>query len=316
MRAPDFWRKRTLPARLLAPLGALYGASVAFKARHARPRDAAIPVICIGNLTAGGSGKTPIAIAIAQALRARGHRPFFLTRGYGGSEKGPALASRGHSAKMMGDEALLLARTAPTIVARDRAAGARLAREKGASVLVMDDGHQNFSLRKDLSLVVVDGETGFGNGFQIPAGPLREPVAQGLARADAVVLVGEGTPRLGDFRGPVLRAHLKADGESFAGKTVFAFAGIGRPEKFVASLEAGGAIVAGSCFFADHHRYGEEEIIQLKAVAGDAVLVTTQKDFVRLTTAQRQDIRVLKIFAAFDDTAAIERLLDSVASRP
>jgi len=227
MRAPDFWRAPTLFARLLAPLGALYGASVAFKARNTRPFDPGIPVICVGNLTAGGSGKTPVAIAIAEMLRAKGHRPYFLTRGYGGSEKGPALATRGHSADVMGDEAVLLARTAPTIVARDRAAGARLAREKGATVIVMDDGHQNFSLRKNLSLVVVDAETGFGNGYQIPAGPLREPVAQGLARADAVVLIGEGMPDLRGFGGPVLRARLAPDGAAFADKTVFAFAGIG-----------------------------------------------------------------------------------------
>jgi len=316
MRAPDFWRGRAPLARLLAPLGALYGATVALKARHAKPVDPAIPVVCVGNLTAGGSGKTPVAIAVAEMLRAKGHRPYFLTRGYGGSEPGPVLASRGHSAAVMGDEALLLARTAPTIVARNRAAGAKLAREKGATIIVMDDGHQNFTLRKNLSLVVVDAETGFGNGFQIPAGPLREPVSQGLARADAVVLVGDGTPDLAGFRGPVLRAHLKPDGAPFAGKQIFAFAGIGRPEKFVASLEAGGATVTGSCFFADHHPYEEDEILQLKAIAGDAILVTTEKDFVRLTTSQREGIRVLKVTAAFDEPAVITALLDSIAPRP
>ena len=316
MRAPDFWRRRTPLARLLAPLGALYGASVAFKARLTKVFDPEIPVICVGNLTAGGSGKTPVAIAVADMLRAKGHRPYFLTRGYGGSEAGPALATRGHSAAVMGDEALLLARTAPTIVARDRAAGAKLAREKGATVIVMDDGHQNFSLRKNLSLVVVDAETGFGNGFQIPAGPLREPVAQGLARADAVIFVGDGAPDLRGFRGPVLHVHLKPDGAPFADKKVFAFAGIGRPEKFVASLEAGGAAVTGSCFFADHHPYEEDEILQLKAIAGDAVLVTTEKDFVRLTTSQREGVRVLKVGAAFDEPAVITGLLDSIAPRP
>src|SRR4051794_32972620 len=150
MRAPDFWRRRGVAALALAPLGALYGLSVALKARFAAPFDVGLPVLCVGNLTAGGSGKTPIAIAIAERLRAKGHKPFFLTRGYGGSERGPALAVRGHSAAQMGDEALLLARAAPTIVARDRAAGARLAKEKGATVLVMDDGHQNFALRKSL----------------------------------------------------------------------------------------------------------------------------------------------------------------------
>src|SRR5579885_574853 len=199
MRAPDFWRRRNSIAILLAPLGALYGQSVALKARFAKPFDPGLPVSCVGNLTAGGSGKTPIAIAIAERLRVKGHKPFFLTRGYGGREHGPAMATRAHSAAQMGDEALLLARAAPTIVARDRAAGARLAREKGATVIVMDDGHQNFALRKSLSLVVVDAQTGFGNGFQIPAGPLREPVAQGLVRADAVLFMGDGAPDLGNF---------------------------------------------------------------------------------------------------------------------
>ena len=304
-----------MTAALLAPLGWLYGASVAFKTRTARPFDPGLPVVCVGNLTAGGSGKTPIAIAIAEILRAKGHKPYFLTRGYGGTERGPALASRGHSAAVMGDEALLLARTAPTIVARDRAAGAQLAREKGATVIVMDDGHQNFSIAKKLSLVVVDAETGFGNGYQIPAGPLREPVAQGLARANAVILVGDSAPDLGGYSGPVLRAHLKAEGDAFAGKTAFAFAGIGRPEKFFASLEDSGATVTGNCFFPDHHPYTEDEIVQLRAVAGEAMLVTTEKDFVRLSTAQRKGIRMLKIAAVFDDTHAIERLLDSVAPR-
>jgi tetraacyldisaccharide 4'-kinase len=311
MYAPDFWKSRGPLARLLSPLGTLYGASVAWKAKHARAFDPGFPVICVGNLTAGGSGKTPIAIAIADALRQRGHKPFFLTRGYGGSEKGPALASRAHSAAVMGDEALLLARSAQTAVARDRAAGAKLAVAKGATALVMDDGHQNFSLRKTLSLVVVDAQTGFGNGFQIPAGPLREPVPQGLARADAVVLVGDGAPDLQGFSGPVLRAHLVADASAFADKPVFAFAGIGRPEKFVASLEYGGAHVTGSCFFADHHPYEEAEIDQLRMIAGDATLVTTEKDFVRLTTAQREGIRVLKVAARFDDHDTLDRLLDS-----
>ena len=316
MRAPDFWRNRGALARLLAPLGALYGASVALKARMAAPFDPGIPVICVGNLTAGGSGKTPIAIAVADMLRAMGHKPYFLTRGYGGTERGPALASRGHSTSVMGDEALLLARSAPTIVSRDRAAGARLAKDKGATVLVMDDGHQNFALRKNLSLVVVDAQTGFGNGFQIPAGPLREPVRQGLARATAVMLVGDGAPDLQGFSGPVLRTRLAADGTAFADTPVFAFAGIGRPEKFVTSLEQAGAHVIGSCFFADHHPYTDDEILELKAVAGSTMLVTTEKDFVRLSTKAREGIKVLKVTAVFDDLAAIERLLDSTAPRP
>jgi tetraacyldisaccharide 4'-kinase len=315
MRAPDFWQHKGALSAPLAPLGALYGLSVALKAKFATPFTATIPVICVGNLTAGGSGKTPIAIAIAEALRARGHNPFFLTRGYGGSERGPASVSRAHSAAVMGDEALLLVRASPTIVARDRAAGARLAAQKGATILVMDDGHQNFRLHKNLSLVVVDAETGFGNGGVMPAGPLREPVAQGLSRADAVILVGDGAPDLKGFAGPVLRACLQTRGADFSGQKVFAFAGIGRPEKFIASLEASGAEILASCFFDDHHPYQEDEIEQLRMIAGDAVLVTTEKDFVRLTIAQREGMKVLKIGAVFDAPDALHRLLDSLSAK-
>jgi tetraacyldisaccharide 4'-kinase len=310
MHAPDFWQHRGALARLLAPLGALHGASVPIRRVVAKPFDPGVPVICVGNLTAGGTGKTPVAIAIADALRARGRKPFFLTRGYGGSARGPALASRAHSAAVMGDEALLLARHAQTVVARDRAAGARLAVEKGTDVIVMDDGHQNFTLHKTLSLVVVDAQTGFGNGLQIPAGPLRESVRQGFARADAVVLVGEGGPDLKGFNGPVLRAHLVADGAAFAGQQVFAFAGIGRPGKFFAALEQAGAQMTGSCAFPDHHPYTEEELLQLRAVAGDAHLVTTQKDFVRMTIAGREGIRVLKVAAVFEPPDTLAGLLD------
>src|SRR5262249_23770282 len=153
----------------------------------------------------------------------------------------------------VGDEALLLARSAPTVVACDRAAGAKLAAANGAEMIVMDDGHQNFSLAKDLSLVVVDGASGFGNGFMIPAGPLREPVAQGLARADAVIVMNQGAPDLEGFAGPVLGARLEPESSDLSGKRVFAFAGIGRPEKFVETLRALGAEITGTQFFPDHH---------------------------------------------------------------
>lgn len=306
MRAPDFWKSRGVLALLLSPLGMLYGLSVARKARAAKSYRAGVPVICVGNLTAGGSGKTPVAIAIAKILLARGGKVFFLTRGYGGSEPGPLLV-QDQGADAVGDEALLLAKTAPTVVARDRAAGARLAVAQGASVIVMDDGHQNFSLAKTVSLVVVDG---FGNGLMIPAGPLRESVAQGLARADAVIAMNDDP--LPDFGGPVIRARLAADGAAFAGKRVFAFAGIGRPEKFAASLKEAGAIVSGAQFFPDHHPYSNAEIARLRTLAGDAALVTTEKDFVRLDAAQRQGIAVLPVTAIFDRPQLLAHFLDSL----
>jgi tetraacyldisaccharide 4'-kinase len=177
----------------------------------------------------------------------------------------------------------------------------------------MDDGHQNFTLAKDLAIVVVDGEGGFGNGLMIPAGPLRESVAQGLKRADAVVVMNGGKPDLGAYEGPVLRARLVPGANTLEGQRVFAFAGIGRPEKFVASLKETRAIVTGSQFFADHHVFRDGEISALKARAGGARLVTTEKDFVRLRERDRTEIAVLPVRAAFESGTALDQLLDRIA---
>jgi tetraacyldisaccharide 4'-kinase len=254
-----------------------------------------------------------VAIAIAGLLKDK--KIFFLTRGYGGRLAGPHHVEPGDSAADVGDEALLLARAAPTIMARDRRQGAQLAVRLGAEVIVMDDGHQNFSLQKDLSLVVVDGESGFGNGRVIPAGPLREPVAQGLARADAVIVMGTGNPLPGGFNGPVLRARLAAGDHQLAGCRVYAFAGIGRPEKFLATLQEEGAGVAGSRFFADHHVFDVMELVAIRsqALAANALPVTTEKDLARLPPEQRRGIAVLPVRAVFEDQDALVRLLDSKA---
>lgn len=313
MRAPEFWNHRHGASALLAPLGALYGASVAMNARLAAPYRAKARVICVGNLTAGGSGKTPVAIAIAARLVAKGRNIFFLTRGYGGSEAGPLEVAPDDSAAHVGDEALLLSQVRPAIVARDRAKGAAFAAARGADTIVMDDGHQNFTLAKDLSFVVVDGETGFGNGRVIPAGPLRESVPQGLKRADAVIVMGQGNPDLHGYPGPVLRAQLVPEGDFLKGKRVFAFAGIGRPEKFLATVRAAGATVVGAQSFADHHPFRKDEIAGLKKRAGDSLLVTTEKDFVRLAQQDRAGVAVLKVRVLFDDLAMLDSLLDRTA---
>lgn len=312
MRAPSFWRHRGVVARLLAPLGALYSLSVALKARHARPYRAPMPVVCVGNLTAGGSGKTPVAIAVAEALKARGKTPVSLSRGYGGRERGPAIVRSHHSARLMGDEPLLLARAAPVIVSRDRATGAAMAADEKADVIVMDDGHQNFALAKNLSLVVVDGAGGMGNGMVLPAGPLRETVAQGLKRADAVIVMGGGTPDLGGYAGPVLRARLEPLPHDLAGRKVFAFAGIGRPQKFFDTLRRIGAFVEGAESYADHYFYKPEDLAALRSQARlkGAQLVTTEKDLVRIDPERRDGITALAVRARFEDPAALETLLD------
>ena len=322
MRPPDFWTRRDfvsqLVVTLLTPLGWLYGYSVRYRASHAHPYQSAARVVCVGNLTAGGTGKTPIALAIARELIARGQRPVFLTRGYGGKIKGPAFVAADDRATHVGDEPLLLAAVAPVIVSADRAAGAKLAEEHGFDVIIMDDGHQNFSLAKDLSLIVVDAETGFGNNRVLPAGPLREPVAQGLARADAVIVSGTGNPPLGDFAKPVIRARLVQDRSVVGpGIRVVAFAGIGRPAKFFASLATLGVHIVEQRPYGDHHVYTQSEIARLRARARAeaALLVTTEKDFVRLTPTEREGIVAVPVHSEFDDGAAMAGLLDRLAAR-
>jgi tetraacyldisaccharide 4'-kinase len=322
MRAPEFWHRSDPGSRLLAaalaPLGSLYGATVGWKSRRQNAYRSRARVICVGNLSVGGSGKTPVAMELARLLQEKGARVVMLARGYGRSSSlAMCVDASVHDASLAGDEALLLARAAPTIVAANRAEGARLAELQGADMIVMDDGHQNFTLAKDLSLVVVDGETAFGNGRIVPAGPLREDVRQGLARADAVVVMGDGEPPLAGFAGPVLRARLVCE-KRLDGQVFVAFAGIGRPEKFFADLRARGARLAETRAFADHHAYTATEIafLRRRAAAAGASLITTEKDLVRLNASERNGIDVLPVHAAFEDAHALNTLLAAALTRP
>ncbi|RVU16697.1 tetraacyldisaccharide 4'-kinase [Methylobacterium oryzihabitans] len=295
MRPPGFWWHDTPgpAARLLAPLGRLYGGRVA--RRMGRPGVIGpVPVVCIGNFTLGGAGKTPTALAVAAMLRAMGQNPAFLSRGYGGRLPGPvAVDPARHGPDAVGDEPLLLARAGPAVVARDRVAGAALCAALGADVVVMDDGLQNPALRKDLVLAVVDAATGAGNRLSFPAGPLRAPLPAQWPHVSALVVIGDGEPgerlaREAAGRGlPVLRAALVPDLEAAAalrGRPVLAFAGIGRPEKFFATLAEAGADLRRTRAFADHHRFTAPEIAGLVAEArrDGLALVTTEKDRVRL----------------------------------
>lgn len=323
MRPPDFWNNNGIIACALSPLGSLYGFATAVKSRLATPFRSRARVLCVGNLTAGGTGKTPLAIALAQMLRARGATTVFLSRGHGGSLAGPIIVDPAkHDANDVGDEPLLLARHGTAIVARNRAAGASLADSLGADVIIMDDGFQNFAIEKDVSLLVIDAETGLANGRILPAGPLRESAAQGFARASALVLMGEGAPELPHFFEPVLRARLIPSApRNLKGQSVFAFAGIGRPEKFFATLRAEGVTLAGAQAFPDHHPYSQLELAGLRAIAADLglPLITTEKDYVRIAPGQRRDILTLPVHAVLAPDPAWDVLLDIVspaASQP
>lgn len=321
MKEPGFWREDGLLPRLLTPLGWCYALAGRIRASFARPYRAPIPVICIGNLTAGGAGKTPTAIAALRSLIAVEIEVHAVTRGYGGSIKGPHRVNlRKDGYLRVGDEPLLLAAEAPTWVARDRAAGIRAAVEAGAQAVVLDDGHQNPGFARDLSIVVIDGGAGFGNGRVIPAGPLRESVAQGLARADAVVLIGEPMPGLeAQLAGKtILRAKLEPrfSGISLSGRRVFAFAGIGRPEKFFATVRELGAELVDTESFPDHHVYDNRMINRLvdRAANQSLVAVTTEKDMVKLPRSVRGLVWPVPVGLTFDHEEKFDNLLNAAVT--
>jgi tetraacyldisaccharide 4'-kinase len=372
MREPAFWWRggadSGAAAALLAPAASLYGAIAAGRMARAGER-AGVPVLCVGNFTLGGAGKTPAAIALARLLMAAGHRPFFLSRGYGGRLAGPILLEHdperwvpvfgkrscstnkverdadskkshpalgadagSHSAREVGDEPLLLAKIAPTVVARDRPAGAAMAASSGADLVIMDDGLQNPSLAKDFSIAVVDGRRGIGNGRVFPAGPLRAPLSAQLDRVDALLVVGAATASSGraieaaQKRGlPVFHGELRPDGAaaaSLAGKPVLAFAGIADPDKFFATLEACAIPAAVRARFPDHHRYTGAEMAALVARADRErlVLVTTEKDLARMKgDAAAAEIlaraRALPVTLTFAEPDAMARMLREAVQR-
>ncbi len=324
MRAPAFWGGGGggIAPLLLSPISAIYAGATA--RRMARPGwRAPVPVICCGNATAGGAGKTTVARDLGARLADRGIAAHFLLRGYGGRLKGPVRVDPDvHDSTAVGDEALLLAEVRPTWISADRGAGGRAAVAAGAQAIVMDDGLQNPTLEKDLSLLVIDGTYGFGNGRVIPAGPLREPVAAAAARCHAAVLIGPDEcgalsqlpPGL-----PVLRARLAAGPEAqmLAGQPVFAFCGIANPGKFFATLQEVGAVLAGREAFADHYPYDAGDVKELlaQAEALRALPVTTKKDFVRLPPQFRSRVTVVTVQLAWEEPAKIESLLDPLAAR-
>ncbi len=326
MRPPEFWnadargrdRAPTLRA-LLTPLSWLYAWASAQRRAATIARHAPVPVVCVGNFTLGGAGKTPLTRAIRARLGPHAHT---LSRGYGGRLPGPLRVTPDMDAREVGDEPLLHAADGPAWIARDRLAGALAAAHAGARAIVMDDGFQNPALAKDLCLLAVDPAFGIGNGQVFPAGPLRERLADGLQRADAIILLyNSGAPSvarawLGGFAKPILNAHIAPTGDVPAGKLV-AFAGLARPEKFFDTLTALGADLAEAAPFPDHHFYTDNDCALLAEMAEErgSQLITTEKDFARLSPHWRARVLTLPVIARFDDEPALDALLSPILAR-
>ena len=316
MKTPAFWSGKNLLSSLLAPLGCLYALATAIRIKRGRPRKIGRPVICVGNITAGGTGKTPTAVSIAGLLQTRGLNPFFVSRGYGGKLKNILVDIQKHSAAETGDEPLILARQAPVVINPDRVAAAQKALQSGAELIIMDDGFQNPGLRKDLSFLVFDGAAGIGNGLCIPAGPLREKLDDGLKRAQAVIILGEDKHNLRALfpEMPVFHGRLAPIPPQSGKKEIIAFAGIGRPEKFYASLRELGFTLLKTLDFTDHHRYGAKELTEIINTAGrfNADIYTTAKDFVKIPLPLRPHFHVLEIEVRWKDA---EKLTDFILEK-
>lgn len=327
MKPPHFWYQpfqNTLRDKLLAPLGKIYAAATARRLRETQGYRPSIPTVCVGNINVGGTGKTPTAVALIQLLQSMGHHPAIVSRGYGGNLDGPILVDPTiHSATEVGDEPLLLAAFAPCIVAKDRAKGAKLAEELAIDVLLLDDGFQNPSILKDLSLVVVDAKLGFGNGQVLPAGPLREPLHVGLIRADMVISIGNdaaqthftstwghaiGAPRV------IGSLNVLQMGMDFDRLRCLAFAGIGHPEKFFNTLKSEGAEILKTVALADHQPLSDALMkrLEIEADAMGAQLVTTEKDAVRLPDSFRQKVLTLPVRLEFEDSGPLKVALAEI----
>jgi tetraacyldisaccharide 4'-kinase len=311
--APAFWRKDGIIPALLSPFSCLYMAGHRIKWALSKPYRAGIPVICIGGVTVGGSGKTPTLHAILSIIKTNGlfQKPVILLRGYGGTMTGPIVVDvTTHTYKDVGDESLLHARHAPTIISAVRSAGVRLAEQLGADIILMDDGLQNNTIEKTLSLLVIDGEQGIGNGRVLPAGPLREPLKDALSRVGAIVQIGIDAVPNTDVKH--LPATIMPQRAPEIGKTYFAFAGLGHPDKFRLTLQSQGVTITDFVAFPDHHPYSDADIIALKALSGKNTLITTEKDFVRIPLHLRDGIETLPIILTFQNPKEVAELVRSI----
>ncbi|MFC7291093.1 tetraacyldisaccharide 4'-kinase [Hirschia litorea] len=326
MQEPAFWRERDRTSRdaaplvrsLLTPFSMLYAWVGQRRIDRTEPEAVGIPVICIGNLTVGGAGKTPLTTYLRDNLLAEENiRVATLSRGYGGNLKDPVRVDVDqHTAAAVGDEPLMMATTGESWVGKNRLATAEAMEHAGVDLILLDDGYQNPTLAKSASILVIDSAAPFGNAFVFPKGPLREPIEQGIQRADIVVLLGDGPvpTEIGGFAGPIMRARIVPREAPAPGKYI-AFAGIGRPEKFFDTLKSFPDVeVVEGISFPDHHVYSKGDLSYLRQLARArvATLITTEKDYVRLGEDQRGKIHTLNVTISFDSPEDEARLKSAI----
>lgn len=312
MRTPEFWKTNNIISRILTPLGELYALGTKCRLKFKKTQKVDIPVICIGNLTAGGTGKTPTAISLAIMLQNAGLHPNFLSRGYHGTLQNTQVNPSKHTPQQVGDEPLLLAQIAPTFINADRYQGALMAQQNQAQCVLMDDGFQNPSLYKDLSFLVIDGNFGFGNKKCIPAGPLREHISDGVKRAQAALIIGDDEYNLSaTLPLPCFKGKIIAQKPDLKNNRVIAFAGIGRPQKFYTSLLEQGIELVKTFDFPDHHFYTEEELQNILAEAKEKQLdvITTGKDFVKIPSHLQPQFKVLNITIQWENPVELQNFI-------
>lgn len=315
MKTPKHWQTKNFLSLLLFLPSCLYALATKLRIKYITPKKVKVPVICIGNLTAGGSGKTPVSISIAHILKQAGKKPYFISRGYGGNLSDVEVDINLHSPMEVGDEPLLLVKEAPVIVNHDRYEGAQKAINEGADIIIMDDGFQNPSLHKDKSFLVIDGNIGLGNMFPIPAGPMREFYSQGKKRADAVIILGEDKTNIADKFSdlPIFYGDIIPQAPQTENKNIIAFAGIGRPQKFYDSLKNCGLNITKTFDFPDHYLYKSDDIKKIIKTAEDmgCEIFTTSKDFVKIPTLYKSKIKVLEITIKWQNEKKLKEFINN-----
>tara|TARA_Y100001970_G_scaffold293794_1_gene443271 strand:- start:866 stop:1858 length:993 start_codon:yes stop_codon:yes gene_type:complete len=321
LKAPKFWylKKDTYLSSSLFPLSLLFRLGTKLRSLFSKEKQSELPIICIGNIVVGGAGKTPVSLKIGQMLIEAGYSPHFVSKGYAGLEKNNTLIESWHSPKRVGDESILLAEVAPTWVGVDRNRSFNLAKDKGADCIVMDDGFQNPTIKKDFSIIVINGEQEFGNKRVIPSGPLRESINRGLTRTNLIIVIGKISNEIKEkipSHIPIIYSSFAINNENktFKGQKILAFAGIAYPEKFFNSLRDQGAKLVKEIIYPDHHIYDENDLLNLAEIANktQSILVTTKKDFVRIPKSYRSLVNTLEGKIEFEDENLLLEILSNV----